>query len=90
LKYFVYVLRSVPTGRYYIGMTGDPERRLQEHNSRNGRWTSSGKPWKLLGSEEYPNRGGAAVREAFLKIRRGMRQRLDWIGELESQSGKEF
>ena len=77
-----------PTGRFYIGMTGDPERRLQEHNSRTGRWTSSGKPWELLG-EEYPDRGAAAARETFLKCRRGMKQRLDWIGRLESRLGQD-
>ena len=44
LKWFVYVLRSIPTGRHYIGMTSDVEERLYEHNTKKGRWTSSFQP----------------------------------------------
>ena len=32
LKYFLYVLHSVPTGKYYIGIAADVEQRLAEHN----------------------------------------------------------
>jgi predicted GIY-YIG superfamily endonuclease len=32
--YYVYVLRSVPTGKHYIGISADVDRRLGEHNSK--------------------------------------------------------
>ena len=78
LKWFVYVLRSIPTGRHYIGMTSDVQRRLHEHNTKTGRWTSSFQPWKLVAIEPFQTRGEAAVRERFLKSRAGIgeRQRL--------------
>jgi predicted GIY-YIG superfamily endonuclease len=47
LKYFVYVLRSIPSGRHYIGRTSDPVRRLHEHNTKKKRWTSAFQPWSL-------------------------------------------
>jgi len=82
LKCFVYVLRSVPTGRFYTGVTGNLERRLREHNSKNGRWTSAGKPWVLLGFEEYLDRRAALARESFLKSWQGKDQRLRWFNSL--------
>ncbi|NOZ75332.1 MAG: GIY-YIG nuclease family protein [FCB group bacterium] len=30
--YYVYILYSRKTNRYYTGSSGDPERRLEEHN----------------------------------------------------------
>jgi putative endonuclease len=81
LKYFVYVLRSVPSGKHYIGIAADVERRLGEHNTRSGRWTSSFKPWELVVSEEHPDRSSAAQRERFLKSRAGMAARKELYGE---------
>jgi len=75
MAYFLYVLRSIPTGRHYIGIAADVGRRLKEHNSRNGRWTSAFQPWELIGFEEYADRRRAARREAYLKSRSGMAER---------------
>jgi len=75
LKWFVYVLRSIPTGRHYIGATSDVERRLHEHNTKKGRWTSSFQPWELIALEELANRGDAMARESFLKSRAGIAER---------------
>jgi len=67
VEWFVYVLRSIATGRHYIGMTSDAKRRLEEHNTRTGRWTSSFRPWELIASEEFGSRKDASAREAFFK-----------------------
>jgi predicted GIY-YIG superfamily endonuclease len=65
-------------------MSSDVERRLEEHNTKTGRWTSSFKPWELIALEEFPTRSEAAHREAFLKSRAGIaeRRRLfqQWAG----------
>jgi putative endonuclease len=81
LQWFVYVLRSIPTGRHYIGMSPDVERRLHEHNTRTGRWTSSFRPWELVASEGFGCRKEASAREAFLKSRAGIRDRQRLFGE---------
>ncbi|MBZ5596337.1 MAG: GIY-YIG nuclease family protein [Acidobacteriia bacterium] len=83
MKYFVYVLRSIPTGRHYIGSTADVARRLNEHNTRNGRWTSAFKPWEVAATEEFETRGEARSREAYLKSRAGISERLRLYGSLE-------
>ena len=72
------MLRSIPTGRHYIGMTSDVERRLNEHNTKKGRWTSNFQPWEVVALERFPTRSEAVHREAFLKSRAGIadRQRL--------------
>jgi len=75
LKYFLYVLRSIPTGKYYIGIAADVEKRLIEHNTKMGRWTSAFKPWRIVATEEFADRVGASRRERFLKSRDGIAAR---------------
>jgi putative endonuclease len=86
LKWFVYVLRSIPSGRRYIGMSSDVQKRLGEHNTKSGRWTSSFKPWEIIGTEEFETRGEATKREAFLKSRAGIAVRQEWFEQLERDS----
>jgi len=73
----LYVLRSVPTGKHYIGIAAGVAKRLIEHNTKQGRWTSSYKPWVLLATEEYADRVAASRRERFLKSRAGMTARKE-------------
>jgi len=75
LKHYVYVLRSIPTGRYYIGKTSDPVRQLHERNSKEGPFASSFQPWELIVLEEFDDDSGAAQRQAFLKSRAGIQER---------------
>ena len=69
--YFVYILIN-ERGLQYIGHTADLERRLREHNSPDGyahlgKFTHRNGPWELLGSETYPTRSEAMLREKQLK-----------------------
>ena len=77
----MYVLRSLPSGKRYIGISADVEKRLKEHNTKNGRWTSAHKPWMLVAIEEHPDRPAAAGRERFLKSREGIAARKELHGE---------
>ena len=47
-KWFVYVLESETTGRYYYGYTNNPARRLNEHNTNHTRSTRNRGPWRLV------------------------------------------
>jgi putative endonuclease len=85
LKYFLYVLRSVPSGKYYIGIAADVQARLNEHNTKTRRWTSAYKPWEVLTVEEWPDRAEAARRERFLKSYAGIAARNLLI---EAQNGE--
>lgn len=54
MKGFIYILKSDKTGKYYIGSSDNPERRLEtQHNIGFVRSTRSGIPWKLVFKQEY-------------------------------------
>lgn len=65
--YYIYILLSEKTGKYYIGSTGDIDDRLYRHNSGQSKYTKSGIPWRLVYSEEYATRGEAVKRENEIK-----------------------
>ncbi len=65
--YYVYILRSFKSGKFYIGSTSDIKRRLQEHNSDQSRYTRLRGPWKLIYLEKKPCLAEARIRERFLK-----------------------
>lgn len=65
--YFVYVLLSDKTKRFYVGFSTNPNQRLKTHNSGGNKSTKLGKPWQLLYLEGYRNKADALGREKFLK-----------------------
>jgi putative endonuclease len=69
--YYTYILQSETTGRYYIGSTDDPERRLRQHNDPHYTGSKTTKrfqgPWRLVYSEPFETRGKAMGREKQLK-----------------------
>jgi len=71
--YFVYVLKSESSGRRYVGMTNNLERRLKEHNSGKMKSTKAFIPWEIIYTENYSNRTEAREREKCLKSSAGRR-----------------
>lgn len=69
--YFIYVLKSERFSKSYVGYTDNVERRLEEHNSGRGNFTSTYKPWKLVYTETFEKQSDALEREKFLKSRSG-------------------
>ena len=79
--YYVYILRSLKTGRFYIGHTDDLARRMEEHNTgRGGRYTRQNGPWTLLYSETHPDKVSAVRRERYLKSARGSQEKKKLAG----------
>jgi hypothetical protein len=54
--YFLYILQSESTGRYYIGQTQDVIERLAYHNANYSKSFKNRGPWKLVYSETFSNR----------------------------------
>ncbi len=75
----VYALRSLRTGRVYIGHSSNVERRLNLHNSGFVRSTKLDRPWKIIASEKFSNRETARWRERELK--RSCGRRMKWLRE---------
>ncbi|MDP3947126.1 MAG: GIY-YIG nuclease family protein [bacterium] len=65
--HYLYVLKSVSRGRHYIGITGNIKKRLADHNGKAVRSTKAYTPWRLIGTEEFPDKTSARKRELFLK-----------------------
>ena len=45
MEFVVYILYSSSLDKYYVGSTGNFVKRIVEHNSGKGNFTSKGIPW---------------------------------------------
>jgi len=84
MSYFLYILQSQKTQKYYIGQTNNLERRLKQHNNGQSKSTKNGKPWELIYTEEFEKRSEAMSREAKIK---SLKSRI-YIERLISQIGE--
>ncbi len=65
MSWYVYLLKCADDS-YYTGVTTDPKRRLQEHNTDNkkaARYTRARRPVKMVYFELCESRSEAGVRE---------------------------
>jgi len=65
--YYIYILKSINSGKYYVGFTGNLEQRIRSHNLGLQRWTRNKGPWELVYAEEFPDKKSAIMREKALK-----------------------
>jgi putative endonuclease len=68
--YYLYVLQSESTGRFYVGHTRDLAERLQRHDHGRSLFTKSKGPFRLVYLEKYGSRSEAAKREAEIKAKK--------------------
>jgi putative endonuclease len=68
--YFIYVLWSPAGCRFYIGISEDPVKRLQQHNQSGRGWSARYAPWLLVYSERQADYSLARRREALLKAQK--------------------
>jgi putative endonuclease len=79
--YYVYVLLSEKDHKFYIGITSDIKKRLEEHNSGKVSTTRNRRPLKLIYWEGCLNQQDAAKREKYLKTTWGKRYIKSRLGE---------
>ncbi len=65
--YFIYILKSLASDRYYIGHTSELDKRLKEHNRGKTRSTKCYVPWRVVYTEEYNTKSEAFRRELEIK-----------------------
>ncbi|MFN3694758.1 MAG: GIY-YIG nuclease family protein [Ignavibacterium sp.] len=67
MKYYLYILKSKISDKYYTGITEDVERRLEFHNTKEKGFTSRYRPWELVFKKEYDNKAEAIRAERIVK-----------------------
>jgi putative endonuclease len=89
MKYWVYILQSQSTGRFYCGHTDNLERRISQHNDPEYTSTRTTKvlkgPWKIIYTNKRSSRGEAMKLERTIK-KRGIGRYIKSL----SQSNKNF
>jgi putative endonuclease len=71
-KRFVYILKSLRHEQeYYVGLTADPDARLNAHNAGLSPHTAQFRPWKFLVRIEFGEEQPAVEFEKYLKTGSG-------------------
>jgi putative endonuclease len=65
--YYLYVLKSRTTDKYYTGISQNPELRLQYHNTLEKGFTSRYRPWEIIFKKEFADKEKAAQAEKIIK-----------------------
>ncbi len=73
---FVYILLSKTRSGYYVGQTGNVDKRLERHNKGIVPSTKGGVPWELILQIEVSNRSEAMLLEKKIK-KRGAKRFID-------------
>lgn len=69
---YVYILRTESgQERYYVGLSGDPDARLAEHNAGKSPHTSKWLPWILIAKFWFADEHKAHAFERYLKTGSG-------------------
>ncbi|MEK7586476.1 MAG: GIY-YIG nuclease family protein [Patescibacteria group bacterium] len=69
--YYVYVLKSEKDGSHYVGQTCNLKQRLQQHNDKETKYTSTKAPYKLVWYGAFLNIKLACDFEKYLKSSSG-------------------
>ncbi|RJQ31628.1 GIY-YIG nuclease family protein [Candidatus Parcubacteria bacterium] len=65
--YYVYAIKSLNRNYLYVGLTNNPERRINQHNEGRERTTRTYAPFRTLIVENFSTRVDARNREKYLK-----------------------
>jgi putative endonuclease len=67
MTYYVYILKSILSSRYYIGSSENPTRRLEFHNTKEKGFTSRYRPWEIVYEKEFLDKSAAQAVERKIK-----------------------
>jgi len=85
--FYVYILKSISCGKYYVGYTSNLEERLESHNSGLQRWTRNKGPWNMVYSERLVTKREAIIREKQLKNKKSRKSLEILISKINNQGG---
>ena len=81
MAFYIYVLISKESKRFYIGQTRDLASRLDRHNRGYVKSTAGKGPWEFLFHTMVANRSEAMRIEKKLKNLKSRIRLLNWIGK---------
>ena len=85
--FFVYILYSKTSDRFYVGQTDNLQERLISHNSGKSSYTSRVSDWEIVYVEEFATRTLCRKRENEIK-RKKSRKYIEWlVGSASSRQG---
>ena len=67
MKYYLYILKSKSVDKYYIGISQNPDRRLEYHNTIEKGFTARYRPWTIVFTKEFETKELALQAERRLK-----------------------
>jgi len=65
--FYTYVLKSLKSGKLYVGYTNNLKNRIQRHDQGLVEATKNGRPWKIIYYEACNIKADAILREKALK-----------------------
>ena len=71
--YYIYLLQSIRTSKWYTGYTSNLRKRFNEHQNNQSVYTKGRGPFNLIYYEACLNEYDAKARESFLKSGMGRR-----------------
>lgn len=67
MKYYLYILKSTSSGKYYTGISQNPETRLNYYYNLEKGFTSRYRPWQIVFKKEYETKELAHRAEQKIK-----------------------
>ncbi|MCH7723113.1 MAG: GIY-YIG nuclease family protein [Bacteroidetes bacterium] len=67
MEYNLYILRSIKDYKYYVGISKNPRRRLEYHNTIEKGFTSRYRPWKIVFTKKFKTKAEAMTAEKKVK-----------------------
>ena len=64
---YLYILKSIPNQSYYVGISDDPNRRLEYHNHHSKGYTKRYRPWELKYTHLFDSKDSAQRIERVIK-----------------------
>jgi putative endonuclease len=77
MKVTLYIIKGILSGKKYVGITNDLQRRLREHHDGNSKGGQLIGDFELIHTEEFDDYSSARRREIFLKSGQGRK----WIND---------
>lgn len=77
--FYTYILKSISSGKLYIGQTNNIVKRLERHNTNMSLYTKNKGPYELIYSKKFTTRGEAMIYEKKLKSFKNKKYILEFI-----------